>query len=153
MVARWETGKTKPTGPWLLKLKRLAQEARLDEHAEALAGAIDRTVQVRPLIELRTEEEVRTVNAILRILRLPKDYPKQLEIVKAAIKEPSRDNDSILRVRQAGIDLNRAIGRLKESGQSAAQIAHILGIKEEEVNVSIGVAQMKKLLGGEEDSK
>jgi transcriptional regulator with XRE-family HTH domain len=146
MIARWETGQL-PTGDWISRISQIARTAGLDEHADELAGLAKRK-RVSPLIELRTEEEVEEVHALLRVLRQREEYESELARVKTHLARARKDNANVMAAFQATKDLRGAMVRLHQRGHKAAEIAEILGggITEEQVSSYLTMVEMKALL-------
>jgi transcriptional regulator with XRE-family HTH domain len=145
MIARWENGRQLPTESWMLKIKDLAIEAGLIECSDGIGNFLMRK-RAKPKIEVRTEEEVDLVNAVLLIARHRAEYAAEFKELGRITERARKHNRQAIERAQNQLDFAGAIVRLHKRGNSPAEISAVLGIDEESVNVRIGISELQEQL-------
>ena len=150
-IARWETSRP-PGGKALKALEKLtASDPSLKEYEDAFAEARRNSPATRKRIagvspiEFKSERETMLARAMLRVIRNPDKYAKELLEIENALQAPSQDIDRLMTSTQVGADVRGAIVRLHKEGRSHRQIGEILGLDPNDVEqvIAYGPLDMK----------
>jgi transcriptional regulator with XRE-family HTH domain len=127
-IARYETSRTPKRGA-LDELIKIADENGLASYADvfrkAQAGEIITSVdgELRMLLTAKSQQEAMLVNAVLRVLRNPQLYAKELSNLQKVLSRPVRDIEGLRAKANIAAEVKAAIGRLFMQGRTQDDIS------------------------------